>query len=266
VSGGTITTVAGNGIAGFSGTGGGDQRLLQSPLGVGVDTAGNIYVADQFNARIREISGGKITTVAGGGSVLGDGGLATLGSLNNPYDVVADNNGNLYIADYGDNRIRKVFAGIMTTVAEPVSGLLRRWRSGDPSAAQWAVGRRGRQRGNLYIADYGYNHVRKVSNGFISTVAGSGASGYAGDGGSAVSASLDGPVGVAVDAAGVFSSPTSITNASAWLRTESSPPSRERAEAPILATEARGGRGDADYDGCRRRFHGNILSPIAEII
>jgi uncharacterized protein (TIGR03437 family) len=204
VSGGTITTVAGNGIAGFSGDGGAaTSASFNHPLGVGVDTAGNIYVADQFNARIREISGGKITTVAGGGSVLGDGGLATLGSLNNPYDVVADNNGNLYIADYGDNRIRKVFAGIMTTVAGTGIGGF----SGDGGAATQAQlsgpsGVAVDSAGNLYIADYGYNHVRKVSNGFISTVAGSGASGYAGDGGSAVSASLDGPVGVAVDASG----------------------------------------------------------------
>ncbi len=107
---GIITTVAGNGTPGFSGDGGSSTGAsLNSPLGVAVDAAGNLYIADGSNNRIRKVSpSGVITTAAGGGSVLGDGGPATSASLANPSGVAVDGAGNLYIADTFNLRIRKV--------------------------------------------------------------------------------------------------------------------------------------------------------------
>jgi sugar lactone lactonase YvrE len=104
VSGGTITTVAGNGTHGFSGDGGpATSASLWNPSGVAVDSAGNLYIADTDNKRIRKVSGGMITTVAGGGAdgFLGDGGPATSASLAFPSGVAVDSAGNLYIADWG---------------------------------------------------------------------------------------------------------------------------------------------------------------------
>jgi sugar lactone lactonase YvrE len=117
---GTITTVAGTGTPGFAGDGGpASSALLAYPHGVKADTAGNLYIADTNNQRIRRVSpNGIITTVAGSGSsgFSGDGGPATGGQLDFPYDVAADTSGNLYIADQGNYRIRKVDRnGIMST-------------------------------------------------------------------------------------------------------------------------------------------------------
>jgi sugar lactone lactonase YvrE len=117
VTGGTITTVAGNGTMGFSGDGGPATSASLVPVAVTVDSAGNIYVADSFGNRIRKISGGTITTVAGNGTMgfSGDGGPATSASLGNPFygtlGVSVDAAGNLYIADNGNNRIREVLSG-----------------------------------------------------------------------------------------------------------------------------------------------------------
>jgi len=206
VSGGTITTVAGNRTAGFSGDGSlATSASLLEPRGVAVDPAGDLYIADTNNDRIRRVSGGVIMTFAGNGaySFSGDGGLATSASLDQPFGVTVDSTGAVYIADYGNNRIRKVSGGIITTLAGnghygfagdggPASSalLMNPWATAVDSA------------GNLYIADYGNNRIRKVSGGMISTVAGNGSGGFSGDGGLATSASIDEPVGVAVDAAG----------------------------------------------------------------
>ena len=120
---GTITTVAGNGTQGFSGDGGlATQAMLNDPEGLGLDSAGNLYIADLNNQRIREVSAatGIITTVAGNGNYgfSGDGGPAVSAQLYNPYDVKVDSTGNLYIADETNSRIRKVTAaGIITTIA-----------------------------------------------------------------------------------------------------------------------------------------------------
>jgi trimeric autotransporter adhesin len=114
---GTLTLVAGNGTPGFSGDNGpATSAQLNQPHGVALDSAGNLYIADTANARVRKVSDGVITTVAGGGtSGLGDGGPATSASLNGPGGVAVDSAGNLYITD-GD-RIRKVSGGVITTVA-----------------------------------------------------------------------------------------------------------------------------------------------------
>jgi len=111
---GTITTVAGNGTFGFSGDGGpATSAGLSFPLGVAVDAAGNLYIADSGNDRVRKVStSGTITTVAGigGCGFSGDGGPATNASLSDPSGVAVDTAGNLYIADSANNRVRKVAA------------------------------------------------------------------------------------------------------------------------------------------------------------
>ncbi len=206
---GTITTVAGDGTQGFSGDGGSATNAsLDNPYGVAVDTAGNLYIADSYNHRVRKVStSGTITTVAGDGSgdFGGDGGPATNASLSSPYGVAVDTAGNLYIADSGNDRVRKVStSGTITTVA----GNGTQGFSGDGGPATNAslhtpAGVAVDTAGNLYIAD-SYNHrVRKVStSGTITTVAGDGTQGFAGDGGLATNADLSNPYGVTVDTAG----------------------------------------------------------------
>ena len=200
VSNGVITTVAGIATWGFSGDNGpATSAQLDYPSGVAVDSAGNFYIADTYNYRVRKVSNGVITTVAGGGSALGDGGPATSALLSLPYGVAVDSAGNLYIADAGANRIRKVSSGTISTVAG--NGTIG--FSGDGGAATSAqmydpFGVAVDSTGDLFIADTGNARVREVQNGVISTIAGNGTPGYSGDGGPAGSAMLDYPSGVAV--------------------------------------------------------------------
>ena len=212
VSTGDISTVAGDGTAGYSGDGGPATKAeLSSPEGVAVDHAGNIYIADHTNSRIRKVtlSTGIITTVAGNGTTgySGDGGLATKAELCAPEDVTVDSAGNIYIADSCNNRIRKVTVstGIITTVAGDGTG----GYSGDGGQATSAelsdpIGVGLDTANNIYIGDFSNNRIRKVtvSTGIITTVAGDGKGGYSGDGGPATSAELDSPGGVEVDPAG----------------------------------------------------------------
>jgi sugar lactone lactonase YvrE len=194
VSNGVITTVAG-GAGAFGDNGPATGADLWAPEGVAVDSSGNLYVADTFSQRIRRVSNGVITTVAGGGSASGpagggysgDNGPAASAQLKRPSGVAVDGAGNLYIADNWNNCIRKVSNGVITTV---VSGL--RYPAGVAVDAA----------GNLYIADSGNNRVLKVSNGVVATVAGNGIYGYSGDNGPATSAQLYAPDGIAVDGAG----------------------------------------------------------------
>ncbi len=202
---GIITTVAGNGVQGFSGDGGpAVNAQLFGPTGIAVDTSGDIFIADQGNIRVRKVSpNGIITTVAGDGSqgFSGDGGPAASAELNLPTAVAVDASGNVFVADTQNGRIRKVsVGGIITTVAgdgtngNTADGILATNAGMSPSGI--AVDGSG----NLYIAS---GSVRKVStNGIISTVAGSGNPGFSGDGGPASGARLDNPYGVAVDASG----------------------------------------------------------------
>jgi hypothetical protein len=206
---GTITTVAGNGSPGFSGDGGpATNASLDGLRGVAVDAAGNLYIADWVNSRVRKVStSGMITTVAGSGTYgfSGDGGPATDASLSSPYGVAVDAAGNLYIADAGNSRVRKVStSGTITTVAG--SGTYGFSGDGGPATNAALSSPQGvalDAAGNLYIADAQDTRVRKVStSGTITTVAGSGTYGFSGDGGPATDAGLKGPTGVAVDAAG----------------------------------------------------------------
>ena len=175
---GRIQTVTGTGVAGFSGDGGpAVQALLSHPYGLAVDAAGNLFIADLGNARVRKVStDGKIQTVAGGGSIVpggnGDGGPAVLAQLLQPRNVAVDRDGTFYISDFGANRIYQISpAGIITTLA----GTGNAGFSGDGSVALLAqlkspAGLATDLNGALYIADTGNNRIRKVFRGVITTV------------------------------------------------------------------------------------------------
>jgi sugar lactone lactonase YvrE len=209
-----ITTVAGNGTNGFSGDGGAATNAkIAIPTGVTVDVNGNLFIADSGNNRIRKVdTNGIITTVAGNGTIgySGDGGAATNAKIAKAFGVAMDVNGNLFIADSGNNRIRKVDTnGIITTVAGkgpnyPSVGSF----SGDGGLATNAnlfasSGIAVDANGNLIIADSSNNRLRKVdTNGIITTVAGTNSVGFSGDGGLATNARLNSPDGVALNAAG----------------------------------------------------------------
>lgn len=227
---GDIATVAGDGTSGFSGdTGKAIDAELYWPQSVAVDSNGNIYIADFFNDRIRKVtaSTGDISTVAGDGTsgFSGDGGAATSAELDVPFGVAVDKAGNIYIGDYGNNRIRAVNAGtkavtIAGVAIQPgdiatVAGNGTQSYSGDGGPAISAeldlpTGVALDSSGNIYLADTINNRIREVaaSTGIITTVAGDGYSkergggGYSGDGGPATNAELYQPYGVALDSAG----------------------------------------------------------------
>jgi hypothetical protein len=180
-------------------------------MGVAVDTSGNIFIADQFNHRIRrvDVTTGFISTVAGNGtgSFSGDGGLATSASLAFPSGVAVDATGNIFIADQDNHRIRRVDAatGIISTVAG--NGTADSSGDGGPATSA-SLNRPARvaldAAGSLFIADQFNQSIRRVdaATGFISTVAGIGSCCFNGDNIPATSARLGNPFGVAVDTAG----------------------------------------------------------------
>jgi uncharacterized protein (TIGR03437 family) len=209
---GVITTVAGNGSPGYSGDGG--PALNASMLsdsanteGVAVDKAGNIYIADYMNNRVRMVNtAGVISTVAGNGAQVsvGNSNLAIKTAIAGPSDVALDSQGNLFIAAALGGHIYKVTpAGISSIVAgngAPSS-------FGDGAAATSAgvtpMGLALDSAGNIYIAEFVDHKIRKVNTaGIITTIAGTGTAGFSGDGGPATSARINSPEGVAVDSAG----------------------------------------------------------------
>ena len=214
---GLITAVAGNGSIGFSGDGGpATSATLGLPNGLGADSAGNFYIVDALNNRIRKVdASGIIRTVAGNGFPLfsGDGGLATsagfaLGGTAVHQGVALDQAGNIYFTDADDNRIRKVDTnGIITTFAG-AGNLGTSGFSGDGGRAVDAklsvpFGVAVDSHGNVYIADTGNGRIRKVdTSGIITTVVGRGNGFDLGDGGSAIQAQLANPSDVAVDSKG----------------------------------------------------------------
>jgi hypothetical protein len=227
---GVVSVVAGiSGVAGYDGDGGpAISAHLSNPTGLGLDSVGNLYIADTMNNVIRKVdSNGVITTVAGNGTAgySGDGSLATNAQLDNPVGVLADLAGNLYIGDTYNNVVRKVSpSGKISTIAGNGTGAgTGSWQdgaqgnpnggwAGDLGPATQAVLNGPTQmaldgNGNLYVADTWNSAIRKVdAQGNMWTVAGSCGdgcqSGYSGDGGLATSAELSFPFGVAVDAAG----------------------------------------------------------------
>lgn len=206
-----ITTVAGDNTPGFSGdTGAASQAQLDNPTGVAVDGAGTLYIVDQINNRVREVSKQIINTTAGSGTFgySGDGAAGTSAQLGRPLSVTVDSSGNFYISDSGNNVIRKVARNDVITTFAGNQGIGGNF-GGDGNLATGAAlsapaGLALDSAGNLYFADSGNNRIRKVaaSNGYISTVAGAGGSTYTGDGGLATLATISHPLGVAVDSQG----------------------------------------------------------------
>ncbi|HSU61069.1 MAG TPA: choice-of-anchor D domain-containing protein [Bryobacteraceae bacterium] len=217
---GTITTYAGTGRIGYSPDGqSAASAKFANPQGVAIDAIGNIYIADSLNQVVRQVSvsTGTVRTIAGvafGTGPIVDGGQATQTPLNNPAAVAVDGAGNVYIADQGNNAIRKVTAatGVITTVAG--GGHTRSgadgFGDGGPATNAILYGPADialDASANLYIADAFHGLIRKVdvSTGIITVVAGggnsSGSDGF-GDGLLATQAGLNNPTGIAVDAAG----------------------------------------------------------------
>jgi sugar lactone lactonase YvrE len=193
----TFETIAGTGTAGYSGDGASAiNAKLNSPRHLVFDTVGNLYFADEDNHAIRKIDiNGLISTIAGNGTLgySGDGSQATSAQLDNPRGVCIDANGNIFIADSGNNVIRKIDVnGVISTIA----GNGSRGFFGDNGLATSAQlnSPRGVQidnLGNVYIADTGNRRVRKIdTNGIITTIAGNGNDYSSGDGGLAVNAGL----------------------------------------------------------------------------
>ncbi len=206
---GSISTVAGTGVAGFAGDGGpASAALLNSPGPIAIDQADNLYFIDRNNFRIRRISPqGGISTVAGTGrpGFSGDNGPAPQAALQFPEAITVDTSGNLYIADTGNHRIRRVSPqGVITTLV----GTGQAGYSGDGALATNATLRSPGGiaidvSGNISVSDTGNYRIRRISaQGTIQTIAGTARSGFSGDNGPAAAAALNGNFGLAVDSAG----------------------------------------------------------------
>ena len=208
---GTIMTIAGTGVAGFSGDGGpATAAELNLPRGLGVDPTGNIVIADSNNNRVRRVdASGMIATVAGTGPAAfgGDGGPATSAQLSFPRSIAFDRAGAMLVVDTHNNRVRKIDGpGTITTIAG--DGVVGFGGDGGPATAAHlsdpygvAVG----PRGDIFIADAENARVRQVTpGGTIATAAGDGTEGFSGDGGPATLAQLHYPIAVAVDSSGTL--------------------------------------------------------------
>ena len=197
---GIISTFAGTGLSGYNGDGrAAISARLSFPAGLAIDKAGNIYIADRGNQRVRQVdTSGKIHTFAGNGvaGYSGDGGPATEASLNGPHDLSFDQLGNLFISDNNNQVIRRVdTSGIINTIAG--NGTAGFGGDGGPATAASLNSPRGTvtdSAGNLYIADTLNSRVRKVDrNGIITTFAGNGSHSFSGDGGPATQAAIGFP-------------------------------------------------------------------------
>ncbi|WP_406700163.1 Ig-like domain repeat protein [Singulisphaera sp. Ch08] len=209
---GQIVTVAGNGTAGFGGDGGpATAAMLNGPVGIALDAAGNLFIVDQGNHRVREVvkATGQIVTVAGNGTVgySGDDGQAVAAQLNLPTFIALDADGNLFFSDSGNNRIRQVVKATGQIITVAGNGTAGFGGDGGPATAAMLRNPRGVTLdavGNLFIADQDNQRIREVikATGQIITIAGNGAAGYQGDGGSPTGAMINNPAGMVIDATG----------------------------------------------------------------
>ena len=209
---GVLTLVAGNGTAASNGDGGlAVAAAIDFPMGLAVDSAGNLYISEALGNRVRRVDAqtGFITTVAGTGAAgySGDGGAATAATLHMPYGIALDSAGDLYIADAGNERVRRVDGqtGIVTTVAGNGTNAVS--PDGVPAAGaslsmpMWVA---LDQSGGLLIGETGGSRIRRVDpqSGILSTVAGNGTASFTGDGVAATSAGIGMPSGLVVDPSG----------------------------------------------------------------
>ena len=203
---GIITIVAGTGVAGYSAAEDGGLATaakINKPYGITVDNIGNLYIADSSNNRVRKVSGGVITTIAGNGSLPygGDGGVATAAILSSAQGIAVDNSNNFYISDTFNNRIRKVTGTTISTIAgDGTAG----FTDGTPATSRRVKSPYGIAvdgAGNIYIADTLNHRIRKISGTTISTIAGDGTAGWS-DGTPATSKRVNSPYGIAVDGLG----------------------------------------------------------------
>jgi DNA-binding beta-propeller fold protein YncE len=208
---GIITTIAGTGERGFSGDGGAATRAqMNEPYGIVIDRSGNLYIADRLNRRVRRVDGasGVITTLAGDGSgkYSGDGGPSARAGLAEPNGLALDrDHRRLFIADVADHRVRVIdlTSGIIATFAGTGHG--RHAGDGGPAASADIFGARAvalAPDDSLYIMERQGSSIRRVHDGMIETVAGTGARGYAGDDHDARHAVFNAPKEMAVDAKG----------------------------------------------------------------
>jgi serine/threonine protein kinase len=233
---GTILTIAGTGTPGFSGDGGpATAAQLNSPWGLAVDAAGNVYISDSGNRLIRRVTpSGVITTVAGNGGYGfggdGDGGPATSAQLLYPRGLAVDSVGKLYISD--SIRLRKVSSdGVISTVTAGLPS-----SPGNNAYSFWGLA--VTEAGDVYLADNNRSRVFKVRpNGAISSVAGNGTQGFNGDGGPATSAQLSRPVDVALDSAGNL-----------YIADIGTPRVRKVTPDGVISTFAGGGAGGVNAD------------------
>jgi sugar lactone lactonase YvrE len=197
---GVVTTLAGSGFRSYA-EGVGTAASFNNPLGIAVDASGNVFVADQGNNRIRKITpAGVVSTFAGSGIAGASNGTGAAASFNRPYDIAIDANGNLYVADTDNYRIRKISpVGSVTTLAGSSPGNL----DGIGTAAKFEspTGLTVDAYGNVYVADNGNRLIKKISSlGVVTTLAGTGVPGFADGSGSA--ASFSNPFHITIDPSG----------------------------------------------------------------
>jgi sugar lactone lactonase YvrE len=203
-NGGVVSTLAGGGAC-CAVDGAGSVASFATPVAIAVDSSGNVYVSEYFNNTIRKITpAGVVSTIAGTAMVVGSAnGTGPAASFNYPYGITVDTTGNIYVADSGNQLIRKITAGgVVTTLAGSVGVVGSANGTGTAATFNWPLGLSADPSGNIYVADYGNSMIRKITpGGVVSTVAGS--AGVTGTtNGAAASALFNGPWGVAVDSSG----------------------------------------------------------------
>ena len=234
-----VTTLAGSTQGYMDGTGTAAQ--FYSPSGVAVDSSGNVYVADTINNRIRKIDpAGVVTTLAGSSAGYVDD-TGTAAKFSSPTGVAVDSSGNVYVADFGNNRIRKIDpAGVVTTFAGSTSGD----DDGTGTAAQFynPYGVAVDSSGHVYVADSNNHRIRKISpTGVVTTFAGSSSGNADGTG---TAAQFDQPYGVAVDSSGHV-----------YVADLGNSRIRKIDPAGVVTTLAGSSAGDADGTGSAAQFN-----------